>query len=40
MEWVGHPVAVNPDRRLRQHARLNGWRVIDLDSRSRFACPE
>jgi len=26
---VGHPVAVNPDARLRRHARALGWRVHD-----------
>lgn len=26
---VGHPVAVNPDRRLRHHARSVGWEVHD-----------
>jgi len=26
---VGHPVAVNPDAKLRRHARALGWRVYD-----------
>lgn len=26
---VGHPVAVNPDPRLRRHATRQGWRVVD-----------
>jgi phosphoserine phosphatase len=26
---VGDPVAINPDRRLRAHAREHGWRVRD-----------
>jgi HAD superfamily hydrolase (TIGR01490 family) len=26
---VGHPCAVNPDAKLREHARRNGWRVRD-----------
>ncbi|WP_139982766.1 HAD family hydrolase [Nocardioides litoris] len=26
---VGHPVAINPDARLRAHAREHGWRVRD-----------
>ena len=25
---VGHPVAVNPDRALRAHARANGWEIV------------
>ncbi len=28
---VGTPVVVNPDRRLQQHARAAGWRVLTLD---------
>ncbi|MGW0036756.1 HAD family hydrolase [Gordonia sp. NPDC003376] len=27
---VGHPVAVNPDRRLRRHAEENGWPILDF----------
>lgn len=27
---VGHPVAVNPDAQLHQHALAQGWRVIDV----------
>jgi phosphoserine phosphatase len=30
LDLVGHPVAVNPDRRLLQVAELRGWPVIDL----------
>jgi HAD superfamily hydrolase (TIGR01490 family) len=26
---VGDPVAINPDRRLRDHAQANGWRIRD-----------
>ncbi len=26
---VGDPVAINPDHRLREHARANGWRIRD-----------
>jgi HAD superfamily hydrolase (TIGR01490 family) len=26
---VGDPVAINPDSRLREHARANGWRIRD-----------
>jgi HAD superfamily hydrolase (TIGR01490 family) len=29
LELVGQPCAVNPDTRLRAHARANGWRVRD-----------
>jgi phosphoserine phosphatase len=29
LSLVGHPVAVNPDQRLRAHARANGWPVHD-----------
>ena len=27
LELVGEPIAVNPDRRLRRHARRKGWRI-------------
>jgi len=30
LETVGHPVAANPDRRLRQIARERGWPVVDF----------
>jgi len=29
LSLVGHPCAVNPDYRLRQHARAHGWQVRD-----------
>ncbi len=29
LELVGNPVAVNPDNRLRRHAQVAGWRVLD-----------
>jgi len=29
LSLVGHPCAVNPDHRLRQHARAHGWQVRD-----------
>jgi HAD superfamily hydrolase (TIGR01490 family) len=29
LEAVGHPVAVNPDRRLRYAALRRGWKVVD-----------
>jgi len=31
---VTKPVAVNPDDRLRRHAQSQGWRILDLFSRS------
>ena len=31
---VTHPVAVNPDQRLRAHAQAQGWRVLDLFART------
>lgn len=30
MEKVTHPVATNPDERLREIATLRGWRILDL----------
>lgn len=30
LSLVGHPYAINPDRRLRAHARANGWRIRDF----------
>lgn len=30
LDLVGHPCAVNPDSRLRSHARENGWRIRDF----------
>jgi HAD superfamily hydrolase (TIGR01490 family) len=32
LEVVGHPVAANPDRRLRRIARERGWPVVDFAS--------
>lgn len=34
---VGHPVAINPDRRLRAHARRVGWPVQEFRGRRRAA---
>ncbi|MEG9249294.1 HAD-IB family hydrolase [Arthrobacter sp. Soc17.1.1.1] len=34
---VGHPVAINPDSRLRRHARANNWPVYDFRSGRRAA---
>ena len=30
LNYVDHPVAVDPDETLRQHARGNGWKIISL----------
>ncbi len=30
LELVGNPVAMNPDRRLRQVARKQGWQILDF----------
>jgi HAD superfamily hydrolase (TIGR01490 family) len=30
LELVGYPVAVNPDRRLREHAARRGWRILEF----------
>lgn len=37
LSLVGHPVAVNPDHRLRAHARANGWQVQDYRTTRRAA---
>lgn len=37
LSLVGHPVAVNPDHRLRAHARANGWQVHDYRTTRRAA---
>lgn len=37
LSTVGHPVAINPDSRLRQHARDNQWPVYDFRSGRRAA---
>jgi HAD superfamily hydrolase (TIGR01490 family) len=34
LEAVGHPVAVNPDRRLRRIARLRGWPTVSFTARA------
>jgi HAD superfamily hydrolase (TIGR01490 family) len=36
LEGVGHPVAVNPDRQLRELARQRGWPVQDFRKRRRL----
>lgn len=37
LELVGHPCAINPDRRLRKHAKSHGWRVHDFRRARRLA---
>ena len=37
LSLVGHPVAINPDRRLRTHAKANGWQVHDYRTKRRAA---
>jgi HAD superfamily hydrolase (TIGR01490 family) len=37
LSLVGHPVAINPDGRLRAHARLNGWQVHDYRTKRKAA---
>ncbi len=37
MTAVGHPVAVNPDRELREHALAQGWRVVEVAQARHFA---
>ncbi len=33
LEAVGHPVAINPDRKLAECASRKGWHAVELDSR-------
>src|SRR5690606_37098999 len=35
LSTVGHPVAINPDRRLRRHAQRVGWPVQEFRGRRR-----
>jgi HAD superfamily hydrolase (TIGR01490 family) len=37
LSLVGDPCAINPDRRLRDYARRNGWRLRDYRTRRRAA---
>lgn len=37
LSLVGHATAINPDRRLRRHARRAGWPVLELRGRGRAA---
>ena len=39
LEAVGTPVAVNPDRELRRHARAHGWRVVEVARRRHRRAP-
>jgi phosphoserine phosphatase len=34
LEAVGHPVAVNPDRKLRRIASQRGWPVLEFGRRA------
>ncbi|MDH3758031.1 MAG: HAD-IB family hydrolase [Gammaproteobacteria bacterium] len=36
LEAVGHPVTINPDRKLADVVRENGWRAVHLESRGTF----
>ncbi len=37
LSLVGHPCAINPDRRLRDHARREGWQVRDYRTGRKIA---
>jgi HAD superfamily hydrolase (TIGR01490 family) len=37
LSLVGHPCAVNPDRRLRAYAKAQGWRIRDYRKRRKAA---
>lgn len=37
LSLVGHPCAVNPDRRLRHHAEANNWRIRDYRTARKMA---
>lgn len=37
LEAVGHPVAVNPDRELREKARRSGWPIVEVAPAKRYA---
>ena len=39
LEAVGHPVLVNPDRKLRREGTRRGWPVFDLDGKAPFTAP-
>jgi HAD superfamily hydrolase (TIGR01490 family) len=40
LEVVGHPVLVNPDRKLRREGKRRGWPVYDFDGRTPFRAPD
>ncbi|MCI9887078.1 HAD family hydrolase [Micrococcales bacterium 31B] len=33
LQTVGHPTAINPDRKLRRHATAKGWSILDFRNR-------
>lgn len=35
LEAVGHPVVVNPDKRLERHARRHGWPIVHFRQRTK-----
>lgn len=35
LQAVGHPVVVNPDRKLERHARLHGWPIVIFSQRTK-----
>jgi hypothetical protein len=37
LSLVGHPVAINPDVRLRRHANAHNWPIYDFRSGRRAA---
>jgi HAD superfamily hydrolase (TIGR01490 family) len=37
LSLVGHPCAVNPDAKLRAHAKANGWRIRDYRTKRKVA---
>ncbi len=39
LSLVGHPYAINPDSRLRRHARAQGWRLRDYRTGRKAAIP-
>jgi HAD superfamily hydrolase (TIGR01490 family) len=36
LDAVGHPVAVNPDKRLERHARRHGWPIVHFRQRTKL----
>jgi phosphoserine phosphatase len=35
LQAVGHPVAVNPDKKLARHARAHGWPMVNFSQRTK-----